>query len=247
MSSTFCATPPTELALLVAAVPADTAVFYRDLVEGSCWGVQPDVRFPAASLIKVPIMLELFHSGIDLEEPFELQERHRVGGAGVLQELSSGTRLKLLDLCRLMIVVSDNVASNALLDRLGFEAVNARMQALGMTCSRLGRRFMEPAEGERDNFMSARDAALCLEAAHAHPVARAILLRQQYREKIPLMLPEGTEVAHKTGELEGVRHDAGVVADRYSLALLTRRGAPPWEVDLALARLSRAIYDRVLA
>ncbi len=247
MSSTSCATPPTELARLVAAVPADTAVFYRDLVEGTCWGVQAEVRFPAASLIKVPIMLELFESGIDLEEPFELQERHRVGGAGVLQELSCGTRLKLLDLCRLMIVVSDNVASNALLDRLGFEAINARIRALGMTQSLLGRRFMEPAKGERDNFMSARDAAICLEAANAHPEARAILLRQQYREKIPLMLPEGTKIAHKTGELEGVRHDAGVVADRYSLALLTRGGGAPWEVDLALARLSRAVYDRVLA
>lgn len=224
------------------AVPADTAVFFHDLRTGQQWGVQEDVLFPAASVIKVPIMLELFRQGIDLSQRFVLEDRHRAGGAGVLHELASGASLTVLDLCRLMIIISDNVASNALLDLVGAGRVNALMAELGMS-AHLGRRFMEPATPERDNRMSARDAARCIEVAVRDPLALDILGRQQYREKIPLMLPPQVAVAHKTGELEGVRHDAGLVDGRFILALLTRQGGPPWEVDLALARLSKAVYD----
>lgn len=223
-------------------MPADTAVFFHDLQTGVQWGYQEDVQFPAASVIKVPIMMELFRQKLDLGQTFVLEDRHRVGGAGVLHELSTGTTVTLLDLCRLMIIISDNVASNALLDRVGPANVNAWMQQHGMQ-AHLGRRFMEPATPERDNRMSARDAARCIEVAIRDPRALEILEKQQYREKIPLMLPPGIKVAHKTGELEGVRHDAGLIDGRIILAMLTRNGKEPWEVDLALARLAKAVYE----
>jgi beta-lactamase class A len=69
--------------------------------------------------------------------------------------------------------------------------------------------------------------------------------RQQYREKIPLMLPSDLSVAHKTGELDGVRHDMGIVEvpeHPYVLVLLSERGGPPWEVDRTLAELSLEVY-----
>jgi beta-lactamase class A len=91
--------------------------------------------------------------------------------------------------------------------------------------------------------MSARDAALCIEIASRNPLALEILEKQQYREKIPLMLPPDLKIAHKTGELEGVRHDAGLIDGRIVLAMLTRDGQEPWEVDLALARIAKAVYE----
>lgn len=189
-------------------------------------------------------MMELLRQGLDLSQRFVLEDRFRCGGAGVLHELSNGATLTLLDLCRLMIIVSDNVASNYLLDLVTPEKVNAWMAEHGMGQSRLGRRFMEPATPERENWMSARDAARCIEIAIRDPLALEILEKQQYREKIPLMLPADLKVAHKTGELPGVRHDAGLIDDRLVLALLTREGKEPWEVDLALARIAKAAWEQ---
>ncbi len=187
-------------------------------------------------------MLEVFRQGHDLKQRFTLEDRHRYGGAGVLHELDSGASVTLLDLVRLMIIISDNVASNALLELATPARVNAFMQEHGMQGS-IGRKFMEPATPEKDNWMTARDAARCIELAAQNPLALEILLKQQYREKIPLMLPEGTPVAHKTGELAGVRHDAGLIDGRILLALLTRNGGHPWEVDLALARIAKAALE----
>ncbi|MEW6279907.1 MAG: serine hydrolase [Candidatus Eremiobacterota bacterium] len=239
------------------AVPGILGAYYLDLNSGSAVGVRDRERFPAASVVKVPILLEVLRQAgeglLSLRERFALASEHRVGGAGVLLELEEGTSLTLLELARLMTVVSDNVASNALLDRVGMEPVNRLMAALGMQDSHLGRRFMEVPEGERDNWTTARDIALCMASIWRGEVAGSrealeILRRQQYREKIPCMLPGELGVANKTGELDGVRHDAAIVEHPrypYVLTLLTRDGGAAWEVDRALAHLSRAVYDLV--
>jgi beta-lactamase class A len=154
----------------------------------------------------------------------------------------------------LMIVVSDNVASNLLVDLVGASAVQALMEEAGMTRTTLGRRFMDLPRPGADNRTSASDMGLCLEQLYrgqlldkAHTSsALAILRRQQYREKIPLLLPPELPVAHKTGELDGVRHDVALVevpGRPYVLSLLTQKGGPSFEVDLALARISRMIYE----
>lgn len=237
-------------------LPATVAAYYHDLHSGHCWGWNAEEDFPAASVIKVPIMLAVLRAAqlglLSLDEKVCVELRHHVGGAGVLFELHDGVELTLNDLCRLMIVVSDNVASNMLLDRLPEGLLAGLFRELGMNSSVQGRRFMEQARPGHDNRTSARDMALCLAALQrgevldrAHTAqALAILRRQQFREKIPQMLPPELPVAHKTGELDGVRHDVAIVElpEPYVLCLLTQKGGPAWEVDRALAELSLAIY-----
>lgn len=239
---------------LAQAVPARTGVYYEELASGRIQTVAAESVFPAASVIKLPILLEVLLQQTDLRQRIHIEEQHKTGGAGVLQEMDAGLQPTLGDLCRLMIVVSDNIASNLLLDQVGSGAVNRLMAELGMTSSHLGRRFMEQPTPGRDNRMSPSDAGRCLAAVWrqevlAEPVrsfALDILRRQQYREKIPLLLPPEVPVYHKTGELEGVRHDAAIVEHprgAYVLVVFTADGGHPWEVDAAIARLSRAVYD----
>jgi beta-lactamase class A len=247
----------------IARVPATVGVAVEDLSTGQAWWLAPDERFPAASIIKVPILMEVLRQGqegrLDLQETVTLRSQDKVGGAGILFELGDGVVLTLRDLCRLMIVISDNTASNLLLERVGFEAVRALMARLGMARSELNRYFMQPAR-HGENWTTPRDVAACLRALWQGQVltgpwrqeALDILRRQQFREKIPLMLPTDLVVAHKTGELdEGrVRHDAGIVelpGRPYLLVLLSKDGGPPWEVDLGLARASRRLYEHFAA
>jgi beta-lactamase class A len=219
-------------------MPAEISAYYQNLQTGHSWGWKADDDFPAASVIKVPILLAV------------LREHQR---AGVLFELHDGVEVTVSDLCRLMIVVSDNVASNLLLEALPEGALESLFQDLAMNQTVLGRRFMENARPGHDNRTTAQDMGLCLAALHRGEVldrshtaqALATMRRQQFREKIPLLLPPELSVAHKTGELDGVRHDVAMVEvpdNPYVLCLLTQKGGPSWEVDRALADLSLAVY-----
>ena len=107
----------------------------------------------------------------------------------------------------------------------------------------------------RDNVMTPESAALILADLYngveltpeAMDFAKGCLRRQQYREKIPLMLPADVVVGHKTGELDGVRHDAAVVEtdSPYLLVILTAEGKEPWFVDHEMALLSKRVYDQM--
>jgi len=238
-------------------VPAQLGAYYHDLQSGRTWSWNGEDDFPAASVIKVPILLAVLRQAqlglLQLDQLQTVEFKHHVGGAGVIFELHDGVKLQIQDLCRLMIVVSDNIASNLLLDIAGMDTVRAFMASAGMSSTLLGRRFMENPRPGRDNRTTALDMGRCLEALvrgelldknHTNQ-ALSILRRQQFREKIPLMLPTELSVAHKTGELEGVRHDVALVEipDRpYVLSLLTRKGPVSWEVDKALAQLSLEVY-----
>ncbi|MFN8606146.1 MAG: serine hydrolase [Vulcanimicrobiota bacterium] len=238
-------------------LPGEIAAYYQDLHTGHCWGWNAEQDFPAASVVKVPILLAVLQAAqqgrVSLDQKIPVEFRHHVGGAGVLFELHDGIELTVLDLCRLMIVISDNVASNLLLDLLGEGCMADFFAQTGMRRSILGRKFMEQARPGQDNRTTAYDMGLCLAAlargelldrVHTNQ-ALSTLRRQQFREKIPLMLPPELPVAHKTGELDGVRHDAGVIEmpDRpYVLVLLTQKGGSTWDVDRALAELSLSIY-----
>lgn len=231
------------------------------LDEATGWSLRPDEVFPAASVVKVPILLELyrrFQSGeLDPGTRVAVRARDMVRGAGILFELHPGLRLSLRDLAHLMIVVSDNTASNLLLDHLGLPAIHALLNRLGATRTTLNRRFMHPPGPTGDNVTTAADCARILRALWEGRVlqgawreeALEILRRQQYREKIPMMLPLGAVVANKTGELDGVRHDMAIVEARghaWVLVALTRDGREPWEVDNRIARISRWCHDFIV-
>ncbi|XXM72600.1 serine hydrolase [Lysinibacillus sphaericus] len=185
-----------------------------------------DVPYSAASLIKLPILLEGFRQiqegKLDPDEVIPVTQEDKVGGAGVLSHLSPHTKVTVHDLLTLMIIVSDNTASNLLIDRMGMDSVNGMCRLLGLEQTKLSRNLMdlEALESGVDNHISATDAVKCLKAMENedlfHLNSRESMIRilqnQQFYQKLPGSMDRDVVfTANKTGELPGVEHDCAII------------------------------------
>ncbi|HLY31362.1 MAG TPA: serine hydrolase [Ktedonobacterales bacterium] len=186
--------------------------------------IRADEVFPAASLAKLPIAIELLRRAdlrqFSLAERLDTAREPRVGGGGVLDYLDPGVRLTLGDLCTLMIIVSDNTAANFLLDLVGMGEVNETLSRLKLTHTTLARHFMDGAAraARRDNLTTADDmlALLTLIQGNALPGARRLyemLSAQQLSTELAEgWLPADARLAHKDGALADTVHDAGILS-----------------------------------
>lgn len=144
-----------------------------DLIDNTRFGVNADLVFPQGSAIKIPILVELYRRAG--ERPGLLRERRPIaraaqtGGSGILQRFGdSSSELALEDLAVLMIVLSDNTATNVLIDELGMDAINRTMRTLGLPQTRLQRKMIRPeasARGE-ENVSTAAEAATLMTRIH---------------------------------------------------------------------------------
>jgi len=185
--------------------------------------LRADAVFPAASLAKLPIAIELMRR-IDLgqfarDERFDTADEPRAGGGGVLDALNPATALTLDDLCTLMLIVSDNTAANFLLGLLGMGEINETMSRLKLTHTRLARRFMdmEARAAHRDNLTTAGEmlTLLTLIRGGALPGGRriaAMLANQQLFDELADWLPTTAQLAHKSGSLDDTYSDAGLLS-----------------------------------
>jgi beta-lactamase class A len=179
---------------------------------------------PAANTIKVPILAaalkEVGSGRLELERSMPLPTR-RAGGSGVVQALTglvSLTSLTLADLLTLMAIVSDNAATNIIIELLGMDPINAFCTEQGLGGTVLRRRMMDtkPASQGFENTTTALDQAKLLDAVAdgallLRTFALQALAAQQFTDALPSLLPDSVQVAHKTGELPGVRHDVGII------------------------------------
>ncbi|MCC6446544.1 MAG: serine hydrolase [Armatimonadetes bacterium] len=241
-----------------------TGIAFIHLTRDEADDIEGRTLFRAASVMKAPILLELLwqaqEKALSLDERYSLKPEDVAGGSGVLQELHSGIELTFLDMARLMSVVSDNTASNILLDRVGMNRVNERLAALGLEETRLRRRFMdfEAAAAGLENTTTPIETARLFERLYRQegvpePVCRTaldILSRQQDKEKLARYLPEGIEMAHKTGELTGAAHDAGIIYSSSGPYVLTVfcEGIPDRASGQEkIGRISEAIYQHCMS
>ena len=224
------------------------------------WRLGADEPFPAASTIKLPILVALHQEAaggrLDLVAERPIHPAARVGGSGVLANLSPGLRLSLADLAYLMIAVSDNTASNVLLDLLGMDRVRRTMAELGMTRSELGRRFLGrlPEPGEGDNLTTAADLVALLAAvaegraadAESCAAMRRTLDLQQHREMLARRLPEGLRFGGKSGWLPGLAHDAGLIegpGGTLVVAVMTSGFADSYDAHEAIWRILESLIE----
>lgn len=253
-----------KLSEKVRSAPAEVGLAVR--------GVDIDLRidinsmepFRSASVIKVPLLAALFWLGergeLDWQETLPLRDSDRTPGSGILRELHAGLELTLHDLAVLMIVLSDNTATNMLIDRAGVEAVQRFLHLLGFHHTTLQRKMYDfvAAEQGRENVCNAAeiadllrwmaqgeiravDGSLLVSSAGCEQMLN-IMRKQFYRDQIPALLPDEAKVANKTGEISGHHHDSAVVwtpAGCYALAVLTRgfehrRVAASFIADLSL-------------
>lgn len=249
-----------ERQLEAEAASVDGVVGYTlvDLTSGDRLGRLEHEVFPTASTIKIAILYELFkqvdEGKIRLDEPRTLDRRHAVGGSGILNELTAPT-LSVHDYATLMIVLSDNTATNVLIDAVGMQNVNSRMSALGLRQTRLRRRMidMEAARRGDENVSTPAEIARLLEIVHrgeglgtASQQALLAVLKKSKSSALRRSVPPRVEVANKPGGLEGVAVDAGIVyleARPYIFSMMTTFLKENGAGDAAIERASRRAFD----
>jgi beta-lactamase class A len=200
-------------------------VAIKDLTSDHTILLQPDEVFPQASSIKIAVLVELYRQAqqgkLKLTDLYTVQKSDLVEDSDIMGGLTPGiTRVTLRDLATMMIAVSDNSAANVLIDRVGMENVNAMLDSLGLTHTRLRRKMMDvKAAGEgRENVSTPREMMTLLEALYRGKMLNRemtddffTMLSTHKDSYLPHDLPDGLKIANKPGDLEGVRNDSGVV------------------------------------
>jgi beta-lactamase class A len=233
-------------------------VVVKDLKTGATIAVRSDDLFPQASSIKLAVLYELYRQAeegrIDLGETTR-PGLPRVGGGGVLQVLGDRVSLTWRDLAVLMMGWSDNEATNLLVDRLGMEAVNRRLDALELPRTRLRRKMMdlEAARQGRENVSTPAEMARLAEAlqagaglspARARDLLDVAAVAKESPFRVPL--PPDLRVADKPGSLEGVRCVTAVVdlpGRPYVAAIMTTYLRRDADGETAIRDISAALFE----
>jgi beta-lactamase class A len=202
----------------------------RDLATGQTVEYHADRKCPSASVIKLPILVHALmlarEKQIYLDEKVIVGEDDKKPGSGILTQLSTGHKLSLEDACTLMIALSDNTATNLVIDRVGLETINERMRALGLKETTLHRKVYScgpPVSPSNARYglgvTTPRETVRLLTMIQAGQIgdveaskkARAILGKQHYRDSIPRYLPANYTFQGTSGATDHVRNDAGIV------------------------------------
>jgi beta-lactamase class A len=221
---------------------------FVDLTSGEKIAHLEHETFPTASTIKLAIVYELFKQAsegrIKLDETMMLDRSKAVGGAGVLAEMGTPT-LSIRDYAVLMVTLSDNTATNVLIDRLGMDAITKRLQELGLAATKLRRHMMDAAAARRgdENVSTPDDLARLLQAMPAEGIE---LLKKPKESRLRRALPPGVAAADKPGELDGVRVDAGIVYAKnrpFVFCVMTTFLREEVEGERAIEEIARAAYE----
>lgn len=243
---------------LTASYESKVGMAFIDLKSGWQRSVNGTEEFPTASVIKVAVMATAYHLAelgeLDLNEKLTMKESDRLGGSGVLQWMKAGRSYTVWNLCRMMIVLSDNSATKMLVDRIGRAQINNFMQELELKTIILNDRTMlvEPPSTEV-NVSSPLDMAYLLQRikeAHGFSINSSkemlkFMRNQRYRWGIWRGVGPGTVIADKTGNLEGILNDVGVVytsSGNYILSVFTRN-IKKRPARLLINEISRITYE----
>ncbi len=263
------ATLQSQLHAIARRVPATTGIVAMTMEsETPIFAYNENVSFPTASIIKLVIMLTAFNR--EASAPGALAERvvtHRadlIGGSDFMAGQPDGATLRVLDLIHPMITVSDNTASNALIDHFGVAAINATAAAAGMRHTYLRRKFLDysaivhhsdnrstPADMAHLLFAlerGAREGVATVASAIACRSMVEIMLGQTDKEGIPDGVP-GVPVANKTGAIDYTRNDVAIVDpfgnSPFVLAILTENARNYDGVYLGMRSLARTLQHHL--
>ncbi len=233
-------------------------VSVKDLKGGMSYDLRPQEPFPQASSIKLAVLYELYRQAeegrVDLGEVTR-PPTPRVRGGGVLQEVGDKVSLTWRDLAVLMMGWSDNAATNVLIDRVGMDAVNRRLDSLGLRATRLRRHMMDLDAARRgdENVSSPAEMRQLIETMYAgtglsRERARDMMAVAAVPKDSPFRvpLPETLVVADKPGSLEAVRCVTAVVdlpGRPYAVSIMTTYLRRDADGEAAIREISAALYE----
>jgi beta-lactamase class A len=230
-----------------------------DLTTNERIDVNADLAFPQASAIKIPVLMEVYQQAqagkFNLTEARRIEKQDKTGGSGILFELGDGTvQMTIHDLCILMILVSDNTATNMLIDLVGIPNVNQTLLTLGIKNTRLQRRMMDSAASLRgdENLSTPADGVRLMELLHKGEfINRAVcddilsILKKPKQTNLAAGLPEGTSIATKPGNISGVATEWAIVYLKhrpYIVAIMENYGIEQ-DASSAMKEISKTLYE----
>lgn len=265
-----------KIASQIDSVSGDVALAFLNLSDTTDYlYINADESFHAASTMKVPVMIELYkqqNAGkINLKDSILLVNEFKsiVDGSPYSMDVNDdsddviynqiGQKTAIQDLIYSMITVSSNLATNTLIERVGAKNVTATMRALGADSIQVLRGVEDQKAYDLglSNSTTARDLLIIFKALATQNAGSAsdcdsmisILKDQQFNDIIPYELPEDVIVAHKTGWITGVHHDAGIVylpnGQSYVLVILSKNLQDLEKGTLQLAGISKTVYKHV--
>ena len=206
----------------------------KDLQTGDMIGWNSSHKCKTASVIKLPVLAHVAYcvreGSLIWDEPLTLTEAEKVDGSGVLTQLTAGLQLSLRDVCTLMTIVSDNTATNMVIEHVGVDAINARMRSLGLPITTCFRKAYSPdTEAGREYGLGVTTPEEMLDLMvwladnkigdeSTNKVILNILAGQFYRDAIPRLLPSDWKYMGKTGAIDAVRNDVGLMETRTATA-----------------------------
>jgi beta-lactamase class A len=270
-ATTFAQTaPPEKQQVLWQKLAADVAkidtsldgvmgVTILDLTDKQAYSLHADDVFPQASSIKVAVLAELYRQAqqgrLKLTDLYTVNSSDLVPDSDIMGGLTPGvTKITLRDLATIMVAVSDNSATNVLIDRVGMDNVNALMSSLGLKHTLLRRKMMDlnAAKEGRENVSTPHEMANLLEQIYRGKVLNKEMTDDFFKvlathkdSWIPRYLPEGLKIANKPGSLEGVRNDSGIVFVEnrpYIICVMTTYLHHEADGEEAIARVSQSAY-----
>lgn len=215
----------TQIQNHLAALPGQIGFYYVNLATGESFTLNENEPFESASVIKLPMFAAILkwqaEGSADLQEKLTFTEEDKFPSCGALQFFPAPMAVDIETLCKLMITLSDNTATNLLIRRFGMETFNAEFRRMGLANTRIERFLFDAEASSRglENRVSPKDMGLLLEQIYRHSFVSEsvsaymedILLRQQIKHKIRGYLPKSIPCAHKTGEDNGITNDVGIV------------------------------------
>ena len=232
-----------------------------DLTSGDKFLLNADEVFPQASSIKICVLTDLYRQNqqggnAHLADPYTVRAEDLVPDSDIMGGLTLGvTRVTNRDLATMVVAVSDNSATNVLIDRVGMENVNSLMDSLGLHNTRLRRKMMDlnAAKQGRENVSTPREMMTLLEAIYRgrvlNPAMTTDLLKMLATHKdspIRKALPDNVRAADKPGELEAVRNDSGIIyaTNRpFILCVMTTYLQRERDGEEAISRITRAAWE----
>ena len=232
--------------------------YYKNLVTEEEWELNPTMPLKAASVIKIPVLTEIFTQlqagNADKNETYRIQSEDKLPSCGALNYMHTGLEVTLQDLYTLMIILSDNTATNLLIRKFSMDEINRCMRKLGLTVTTVNRLLFDSAEAAKgkENYICAREIGNLLEKMYrgtlvspkASEEMLGILKNQRLNGKMPFLFTGEVKFAHKTGEDDGISHDVGIVfAPQPFVVCFCSNEVDVPRFEMAIQRITRVLYD----
>ena len=251
-----------ELEQLLSTNNATVGICFYDLDRHKGFSLNGQQKILSASMIKLVILTELMFrvskQEISLSDSICIKHSMKTGGDGILKELQNEHSFSLLEIATLMIIVSDNEATNILIDLFGMDAINKRASAMNLTQTSLNRKMMdsEAVKKGMDNYTCADDIASIFHKIYEGTLINRqfsnimleLLQRQQQGERLQRYLPEDIKIAHKCGDLNHIEHDGGILFlpnTTYILVVLKSGVSSALEGKRLIGKISHFFYQKM--